>query len=105
MELGRATSLGPWVVESVSAENMRTLAEVLEDPNPIHLDRDAVAELGLGNRLINQGPANFAYIVNMLRDAVPAAEITNLSVRLLSNVFEGERVQAAGEVVSVDGDA
>jgi 3-hydroxybutyryl-CoA dehydratase len=105
MELGIPAALGPWVVDSVSSESMRTLAQVLGDPNPIHLDRDAVAALGLGDRLINQGPANFAYIVNMLRDAAPAAEIRNLSVRLLSNVFEGERVEAAGEVVSVDGDA
>jgi acyl dehydratase len=97
-----AAALGPWVIGSVSADNMRSIAEVLADPNPIHIDRDAVAGLGLGDRLINQGPANYAYIVNMLRQAAPDAEIRHLRVRLLSNVFEGERLEAAGKVVSVD---
>jgi len=104
MEMEIPGDLGPWVVDAVRPDNMRLLAQALADPNPIHLDRDAVRQLGLGDRLINQGPANFAYVLNMLRDAVPGAEIRGLRVRLLSNVFEGERVEAAGKVVSVDED-
>ena len=36
-----------WVMESVSAERMRTMAAILRDPNPLHWDRDAVAALPL----------------------------------------------------------
>lgn len=96
------TRFGPCVVDSVSSEHMRTLAELLADPNPIHVDRDAVAELGLGTRLINQGPANVAYILNMLRESAPSAQLTSLTVRFLSNVFERDRVEAASEVLRVE---
>ena len=50
--------LAPFSVESVSAEAMAVLAEVLRDPNPIHLDPAAAAAAGLGNSRINKGPAN-----------------------------------------------
>src|SRR3954468_21312547 len=93
----------PFVVESVSAARMADLAEVLDDPNPIHLDRDLVRRLGMGDREINQGPANCSYIVNLLRAEFPGATIAKLRFRLLGNVFAEERVIAGGEVLS-DGD-
>jgi 3-hydroxybutyryl-CoA dehydratase len=89
----------PLVVESVSAAHMADLAEVLDDPNPIHLDRDLVRRLGMGEREINQGPANCSYVVNMLRAEFPGATIAKLSFRLLGNVFAEDRVVAAGEVL------
>jgi 3-hydroxybutyryl-CoA dehydratase len=94
--------LGPLVIESVSAENMKALAVVLADPNPIHLDPEAVRALGMGDRVVNQGPANFAWVLDMLREAVPDAEIRDLKVRLLANVFAGDRVVAAGRVEAVE---
>jgi 3-hydroxybutyryl-CoA dehydratase len=96
-------ALGPLVIDSVSAERMRTLAVVLDDPNPIHLDPAAVRALGLGERVVNQGPANLAWVLDMLRAAAPGAEIRDLRVRLLANVFAGDRVVAAGRVVAADG--
>jgi acyl dehydratase len=95
--------LGPLVIESVRAERMRTLAVVLADPNPIHLDPGAVRALGMGDRVVNQGPANFAWVLDMLREAVPGAQISDLKVRLLANVFADDRVVAAGRVDAVDG--
>ena len=53
-------------LESVSPEKMKIFAALARDPNPIHWDRAAVAERGLGDRLINQGPINLGYVVNML---------------------------------------
>jgi 3-hydroxybutyryl-CoA dehydratase len=94
--------LGPLVIESVSAENMKALAVVLADPNPIHLDPEAVRALGMGDRVVNQGPANFAWVLDMLREAVPDAEIRDLKVRLLANVFAEDRVVAAGRVEAVE---
>jgi acyl dehydratase len=92
------TELGPLVIESVSAEAMKEVAVVLADPNPIHLDPEVVKALGMGDRVINQGPTNIAWILDMLREAVPGATIRNVKVRMLANVFGGDRVLAAGRV-------
>ena len=95
-------NLGPLVIESVSAERMKTLAVVLADPNPIHLDPEAVRALGMGDRVVNQGPANFAWVLDMLREALPGAQVLDVKVRFLANVFAGDRVIAAGRVESVE---
>ncbi|MEA2274378.1 MAG: hypothetical protein QOI98_3086 [Solirubrobacteraceae bacterium] len=102
MALDAGARLGPWIVESVSADAMKDLAIVLDDPNPIHLDPEAVKALGMGDRVVNQGPANFGYVLEMLRAAVPGATIADLKVRLKANVFGGDRVVAAGTVESVE---
>ena len=94
-------AFGPLVIESVSAESMKRLAVVLDDPNPIHLDPEATKALGMGDRVVNQGPANFAWVLDMLHAALPGAEIRDLKVRLLANVFAGDRVIAAGRVDAV----
>jgi predicted thioesterase len=39
----------------------------------------------------------------MLRAAAPAATVKDLRVRLLANVFAGDRVTAAGEVLATEG--
>jgi acyl dehydratase len=77
---------------------MRTMALVLRDPNPIHLDSAVVRQLGMGEREINQGPTNCAYVVNMLAAAFPEGRIRALSFRLLANVFAGDRAVAGGIV-------
>jgi 3-hydroxybutyryl-CoA dehydratase len=87
-----------FVVDSVSAERMADLAAVLGDPNPIHLDPQVVRDLGMGERVINQGPANCSYVVSMLRAEFPGATITHLRFRLLGNVFAEERAIAGGEI-------
>lgn len=94
--------LPSWRIESVSPDNMRRLAETLRDPNPIHLDPDAVAKLGLGNRVINQGPANLAYIINMLHAAFPGAALLQLDARFMANVFAGDAVEAGGRVTAIE---
>jgi acyl dehydratase len=95
--------LGPHVIESVSAPAMHEIALVLDDPTPIHLSGEAAAAAGLGDRPVNQGPVNMGYVLDMLRTALPGATVKDLRVRLLANVFAGDRVVAAGEVQSTDG--
>lgn len=102
MAFAVGSELGPWTVERVDPEKMKVFAEVLADPNPIHLDPQAVVAAGLGDRVINQGPASFGYVLNMLREAAPDAVIRDLDVRLTANVFAGDRVIAAGRVESID---
>jgi 3-hydroxybutyryl-CoA dehydratase len=100
MEAG--TELGPRVIESVDPEKMKTFAVALDDPNPIHLDPEAVKAAGLGDRVINQGPAGLGYLLNMLAESVPGATVADLRVRFTANVFGGDRVVAAGVVDSVE---
>ena len=90
-----------WRVESVPVEKMKILAAVLRDPNPIHWDRQAVSEQGLGDSLINQGPINICYITNMLLLWSGPRSIRSLRARFTSNVFEGENVSAQGVITSV----
>lgn len=86
-------NLGPLVIESVSAEHMKTLAVVLDDPNPIHLT---------GPRPINQGPANLAWMLDLVREAFEGAALQAVNVRFLANVHAGDRVIAAGRVEAVE---
>jgi acyl dehydratase len=100
--LAEGSQFGPWTIDHVDPEKMKVFAVVLADPNPIHLDPDAVKAAGLGDRVINQGPASFGYVLNMLRDAAPGARIADLNVRLSANVLGGDRVVAAGRVDAVE---
>jgi acyl dehydratase len=95
-------SFAPWVVESVSASRMKTLAVILADPNPIHLNPETVRRLGMGDRVINQGPANAGYVLNMLEAAAPGAFVRELSLRFLANVFEGDRLFSSGCVEEIE---
>ncbi len=93
-------SIPEWVMESVSAERMRTMAALLRDPNPLHWDREAVAALplGLGRRTINQGPLGLSYLVNMLVAWAGPDSIRRLVMRFPQVVLDGERVIARGTV-------
>jgi acyl dehydratase len=102
MAVTAGTQLGPRVIESVDPEKMKLFAVVLADPNPIHLDPEAVKAAGLGDRVINQGPTGMGYLLNMLQEAVPGATVEELKVRFSANVVGGDRVEAAGVVESVE---
>jgi 3-hydroxybutyryl-CoA dehydratase len=91
------TRLGPFTLE-VSPDAMRDFADLLNDPNPIHLDPEAA-----GGRVINQGPANCGYVIAMLGQAFPGAEIHGLHFRFLAPVRGGDRVVAGGEITEQDG--
>jgi 3-hydroxybutyryl-CoA dehydratase len=95
--------LPPFVIESVSPDAMRDWSVFLADPNPIHLDVEVVKAKGLGDKRINQGPINVAYMMNMLMTAFPGCSIETMDSRFLDNVYEGDRVVASGEVTAVEG--
>lgn len=107
MDVTVGTRIPDWVIESVDAEKMKTMAVLLRDPNPIHWDVDAVRQLGMGDRAVNQGPSNMAYVVNaIIAWCGDPAAIRSVQVRFQGNVLAGDHVTAAGEVVEVreDGD-
>ncbi len=89
-------------VPAVSAEKMKTMAALLADPNPIHWDIAAVQQLGMGDRPINQGPSNMAYVMNMLCAWAGGHDrLRAFRVRFLGNVLAGDWLRATGVVTAV----
>lgn len=85
----------------VRPEMMHVWAKVLRDPNRIHLDAEVVRARGLGDRVINQGPGNVAYIMNMLLAAFPQGRLSAIKVRFVDNVYGGEMVTPSAVVRDV----
>lgn len=93
------------VIDPVDTEKMKTMAALLHDPNPIHWDTEVTKKLGMGDKAVNQGPNNWAYIGSMLAAWAGGDDrILNMKVRFMDNVFAGDRVVAGGKVTDVDGD-
>lgn len=103
LEVGR--KLPPYRIAAVDPQVMAAWAGFLRDPNPIHLDREAVRATGLGDKRINQGPINVAWILNMLAAAFPGGQVISLDNRFVGNVFEDDAVAVTGEITAVDGKA
>ncbi|MFM7409314.1 MAG: hypothetical protein ACKO3L_00720 [Actinomycetota bacterium] len=95
-------SIAEFAVDGVDAQRMKTMAAILRDPYRVHWDRAATTEMGLGGRVINQGPLNLSYIVNALHAFGVAGCVRRLTVAFHRPVFDGDRVVAGGEVVGVD---
>jgi acyl dehydratase len=93
--------LPKYAIAAVEPQSMRLWAGFLRDPNPIHLDPEAVRAKGLGDRVINQGPANLAYIITMLQRAFPLSDLDSLEVRYVGSVFGGDAVEAGGRIGEV----
>ena len=81
MKYKRGDRLENWSF-TVTQENMNLWAEILDDPNPIHLDVNSVKLLGLGEKTINQGHANIAYIINAINYNFPDSEIIKLNNKI-----------------------
>jgi acyl dehydratase len=95
--------LRPFVIENASPEAMKAWAVFLADTNPIHLDVEVVKAKGLGDRVINQGPMNVAFMINMLMADFPSATIKVIESRFLDNVYGGDKVTARGTITAVEG--
>jgi acyl dehydratase len=97
------TVLPTRAVAGVDPARMKTMAALLRDPNPIHYDILAVKAAGMGDRVVNQGPSNLGYIVNLLLEwAGDPAAIRSVRSRFVGNVFAGDHVTAGGEVTAVE---
>jgi acyl dehydratase len=92
-----------WVMASVSAARMCTMAAILRDPNPLHWDRDAVdaLPLGLGKRTINQGPLGLSYMINMLHAWAGPHCLRRIVMRFPQVVLDGECVIARGQITAL----
>lgn len=90
-----------WTLDEVDPQRMKTMAALLRDPYPIHWDPEATALLGLGERVINQGPLSLAYIANMLMDWQGEDCLRGLKASFPAPVFGNETVTAGGVVTEV----
>ena len=91
----------PWTMAEVDPARMRTMAAILRDPYPVHWDRSANTARGYAGRVINQGPLNLGYIVNMLLAWAGPSSIRRLTVSFGRPVLDGDRVVARGDVLEV----
>lgn len=91
------------LVTAVSEDKMKTVAALLQDPNPLHWDVESVRASGLGERVINQGPSNIGYLLNMLLawTGGDASRVRRLRVRFLDSVYAGDDLVAAGVVTGI----
>ena len=99
---GRSGRRDPPVDDAVwsIAARMRTMAAILRDPYPVHWDRDGNAAIGLPGRVINQGPLNLGYVVNMLLAWAGPSCVRRLSVSFGRPVLDGDNVTALGSVTA-----
>lgn len=96
-------AIPPWEMASVDAARMKTMAALLRDPYPVHWDRAANEALGLGGRVVNQGPLNLSYVANMLMAWAGPAAVRRLTVSFGRPVLDGDHVVARGRVREVVG--
>lgn len=103
MSVTVGTTIPPISVTGVRQEDIKLMALILRDPNPIHFDLDAVAKAGLGDRAVNQGGMTMAYVMNMLIAwAGSRAAITRIACQFRGNVLAGDDVSIGGTVTSVE---
>lgn len=96
------TELPVYDIPSVSAEKMKTMAALLNDPTPIHFDVETLRALGMGDRPINQGPLNMGYVMNAVTGWAGGPDrLRRLRVRFLGNVLAGHHLRVRATVTAV----
>lgn len=81
-----------------------TMAALMGDPVPIHLDPAVVRRLGIGDRIVNQGPMAFGYLVELLGRWVGDVErVRSVRCRFVTHVFAGDQLRCTGTVTEVEG--
>jgi acyl dehydratase len=89
------------VISEVRMEDIVTIMGVMDDVNPVHVDHELIRELGLRGP-VNQGPANLAYVINMLmRWAGDPGAIRHVNVRFHAISCPGDRLEARGTVTGM----
>ena len=98
--------VAPFVIESVDPGRIKTVAAILQDPTPTHLDPAVTRARGMGENLQTQGALNMTWFVEAaVRFAGGADRLVSFNVRFLDNVFAGERFECAGTITAIDADA
>ncbi|MGY1773735.1 MaoC family dehydratase [Blastococcus sp. SYSU D00813] len=96
------TELPAYEVASVSAEKMKTMAALLNDPTAIHWDVETLQALGMGDRPVNQGPLNMGYVMNAVTAWAGGPDrLRRLRVRFLGNVLAGHHLRVRATVTEL----
>ena len=96
------TELPGYEVPSVSAEKMKTMAALLNDPTAIHWDVETLRALGMGDRPVNQGPLNMGYVMNAVTAWAGGPDrLRRLRVRFLGNVLAGHHLRVRATVTDL----
>lgn len=75
-----------------------SVAIILRDTNPIHLDRVYAQERGLPD-VIQQGPLSEAYLIRFLTDWLHRPwDLRRTRIRFVANVFPGDTLTCRGTV-------
>jgi acyl dehydratase len=90
-----------WTMDVVDPARMKTMAAILRDPYPVHWDRTGNTRPGIEGRVINQGPLNLSYIVNMLMAWAGPQCVRRLTVTFGRPVLDGDCVVARGRVTAL----
>lgn len=97
-ELSPGDELEPRRVEDLRAEDMKLVAALLQDPYPPHFDPKRAEELDYPG-LLNQGPANLAYLLQPVVETLESpSDLRSFDVRFHDMLFEGQTVTATAEV-------
>ena len=94
--------IAPWTMEHVDPARMRTMAAILRDPYSVHWDSVANGALGIPGRVVNQGPLNLGYVVNMLMAWAGPQCVRRLTVSFGHPVLDGDHVVAHGRVTAIE---
>ena len=89
-------------IPSVDPQKMKTMAALLRDPYPIHWDAEGNEKMGIKGKVVNQGPLNLSYLVNMLMNWQGQDCIRRLTVRFTGWVLGEDTLSAHGKVISID---
>ncbi|MAV21163.1 MAG: protein dehydratase [Acidimicrobiaceae bacterium] len=89
-------------IPSVDPQKMKTMAALLRDPYPIHWDAEGNEKMGIKGKVVNQGPLNLSYLVNMLMNWQGQDCIRRLTVRFTGWVLGEDTLTAHGKVISID---
>ena len=101
MDIQIGDEIPQWVMPSVSAARMRTMAAILRDPNPIHWDSRVIEERGLGKHTVNQGPLSLSYMVNMLHAWTGPTSVRRVFMTFPLAVLDEDHVTANGVVTDI----
>jgi len=89
----------------VTADDSRAWAWLLRDDNPLHANPGAAGANGLGSGVVNPGPAGIGYLMTMLLEEFPDAEIRRFHARFNAPVLTPTEVEARGQVTRREADS
>jgi acyl dehydratase len=86
----------------IDKPRIRKVMDVMDDVNPVHIDEELVKRMGLRG-LVNQGPCNLSYIINMLVAWTGNPDcVKRFKVRFHNLVVPGDKTLAGGSVTAVN---